>query len=48
MKREMFEELLRSVREAGATLRGQKKPCRHVVIRATRVRGGVPKKPASH
>ena len=38
MKREMFEELLDSVREAGAILRGQKKPARHVVIGASGVR----------
>ena len=38
MKREMFEELLGSVREAGAILRGQKRPSRRVVISASRVR----------
>ena len=38
MKREMFEELLDSVREAGAILRGQKRPARHVVIGASVVR----------
>ena len=38
MKREMFEELLDSVREAGAILRGRKKPSRRVVIRASGVR----------
>ena len=38
MKREMFEELLDSVREAGAILRGQKKPARHIVIGASGVR----------
>ena len=32
MKREMFEELLGSVREAGAILRGQKKPASRIVI----------------
>jgi putative transcriptional regulator len=32
MKREMFEELLSSVREAGAILRGQKKPSRRIGI----------------
>ena len=38
MKTEMFEELLDSVREAGAILRGQKKPARRVVIGASGVR----------
>lgn len=38
MKREMFEELLDSVREAGSILRGEKKPSRRVVIRASGVR----------
>lgn len=38
MKKEMFEELLGSVREAGAILRGQKKPSRRVVIGAAGVR----------
>lgn len=38
MKREMFEELLGSVREAGAILRGEKKPSRSVVIGASGVR----------
>jgi putative transcriptional regulator len=38
MKREMFEELLDSVREAGAILRGQKKPSRRIVIGASGVR----------
>jgi putative transcriptional regulator len=38
MKREMFEELLGSVREAGAILRGEKKPSQHVVIGASGVR----------
>jgi putative transcriptional regulator len=38
MKREMFEELLDSVREAGAILRGQKKPSRRIVIGASAVR----------
>jgi DNA-binding transcriptional regulator YiaG len=38
MKKEMFEELLDSVREAGAILRGQKKPLRRVVIGASGVR----------
>ena len=34
MKRQMFEELLGSVREAGAILRGQQKPSRRTVIRS--------------
>ena len=34
----MFEELLASVRKAGAIVRGQKKPSRRVVIGASRVR----------
>jgi len=38
MKRELFEELLGSVREAGAILRGQKKPSRRAVIGASGVR----------
>ena len=38
MKREMFEELLGSVREAGAILRGEKKPSRRVVIGSSAVR----------
>jgi len=38
MKREMFEELLGSVREAGSILRGEKKPSRRVVIGASGVR----------
>ena len=38
MKREMFEELLGSVREAGAIVRGQKRPSRRVVIDASGVR----------
>lgn len=38
MKKEMFEELLGSVHEAGAILRGQKKPSRRVVIGAAGVR----------
>jgi putative transcriptional regulator len=39
MKKQMFEELLGSVREAGAILRGRKKPSRRTVIRASGVRG---------
>ncbi len=38
MKRQMFEELLGSVREAGAILRGQKKPSRRMVIGSSGVR----------
>ena len=38
MKRQMFEELLVSVREAGAILRGQQKPSRRIVIRSSGVR----------
>ena len=38
MKREMFKELLDSVREGGAILRGQKRPSRRVVIGASGVR----------
>ena len=38
MKRQMFEELLGSVREAGAILRGQQKPSRRIVIRSAGVR----------
>jgi hypothetical protein len=37
MKREMFEELLDSVCEAGAILRGEKKPSRRIVIDASAV-----------
>ena len=38
MKRQMFEELLGSVREAGAILRGRQKPSRRIVIRYSGVR----------
>ena len=38
MKREMFEELVAGVREAGAILRGQKKPSRRIVIGSSGVR----------
>ncbi len=38
MKREMFEELLDSAREAGAILRGQREHSRRVVIGASGVR----------
>jgi putative transcriptional regulator len=34
----MFEELLGSVREAGAVLRGQQKPPRRTIIRSSGVR----------
>ena len=36
MKKQMFEELLGSVREAGAVLRGQKKPAQTVTALASR------------
>ena len=39
MKNEMFQELLGSVREAGAVLRGQKKPSRRLVISASALCG---------
>ena len=38
MKREMFEELLGSVREAGAILRGRQEPSRRIAIPASGVR----------
>lgn len=38
MKRQIFEELLGSVREAGAILRGRKKPSRRTVITSSGVR----------
>ena len=38
MKKQMFEELLGSVREAGAILRGQKKPSRRTVLGSSGVR----------
>jgi len=38
MKKQMFEELLSSVREAGAILRGRKKASRRTVIRSSGVR----------
>ncbi len=38
MKRQMFEELLGSVREAGAILRGGQKPSRRIAIPASGVR----------
>jgi putative transcriptional regulator len=38
MKKDMFEELLDSVREAGAIMRGRKKAARRTVIPASGVR----------
>jgi putative transcriptional regulator len=38
VKRQSFEELLGSVREAGAILRGQQKPSRRIEIRSSGVR----------
>jgi len=38
VKRQTFEKLLGSVREAGAILRGRQKPSRRIVIRASGVR----------
>ena len=38
MKKQMFEDLLGSVREAGEILRGQKEPSRRIVIGSSRVR----------
>jgi putative transcriptional regulator len=38
VKKEMFEELLGSVREAGAILRGRKRPSRRAVIHPSAVR----------
>jgi putative transcriptional regulator len=38
MKRQMFEELLGSVREAGEILRGRRKPSRRAVFRSSGVR----------
>ena len=38
MRKQMFEELLGSVREAGAVLRGRKKPSRRTVIHASGVK----------
>jgi putative transcriptional regulator len=37
MKRQMFDELLGSVREAGAILQGQRKPSRRFVVRSSGV-----------
>jgi len=38
MKAKMFEELLESLHEGGAILRGQRKPSRRFEIRAPRIR----------
>ena len=38
MKKRMFEELLGSVREAGAILRGRKKPARRTVMGPSAIR----------
>ena len=38
MKRQMFKELLGSVREGGAILRGQQKPSRRIVMPSSGVR----------
>ena len=38
MKKRMFEELLGSVREAGAILRGQRKPSRRIVVNSSGIR----------
>jgi putative transcriptional regulator len=38
VKKQMFEELLGSVREAGAILRGQQEPSRRIAIRSSGVR----------
>jgi putative transcriptional regulator len=38
VKKQMFEELLGSVREAGAILRGRRKPSRRTVIRPSGIR----------
>lgn len=38
MKKRMFEELLGSVREAGAILRGRQRPSRRTIIRSPGVR----------
>ena len=38
MKAKMFDELLGSIREGGAILRGQRKPMRRFVIEAAAVR----------
>ena len=38
MKKQMFEELLDSVREAGAIVRGEKRPSRRAVFHSSSVR----------
>ena len=38
MKAKIFEELLASVREGGAILRGEKKPSRRFLVEASKVR----------
>jgi len=38
MKKQMFEELLGSIREAGAILRGRKKSSRRIVVGSSGVR----------
>ncbi len=38
MERKMFEELLGSIREAGAILRGRQRPSRRIVINSSSVR----------
>src|SRR6266478_7877248 len=38
MKAKMFDELLGSIREGGAILRGQKQPARRFVVKAAGVR----------
>lgn len=38
MKKRMFEQLLRSVREAGAVLRGRRKPSRRTIVGFSGVR----------
>ena len=38
MKKQMFEELLGSVREAGAILRGRKRPSRRIVVSSSGIR----------
>jgi len=38
MKAKMFEELLESVREGGAILRGERKPSRRIEIRSSGIR----------
>jgi putative transcriptional regulator len=39
LKKQMFEELLGSVREAGAILRGEKKPSRRTMVHPAGVKG---------